>query len=148
MTLMAAAPLQIEKMVAVKRERPQQHNIGVHPQPAMLVEQRISEDVAEIADLGAGDDALEHAPRHDIGGGAYFDPMRSQKFELLGRLAPDPHRVPGGPHRGRRGDEAVMLGRVRQYLVKAVNLRQPRAAVQERRDPCVQIARQPPPLRR
>jgi hypothetical protein len=53
----------------------------------MLVEHGVAEDVAEIPDLGAGDDALEHAARHHVGGGAYLDPMRPQELKLLWRSA-------------------------------------------------------------
>ena len=127
----------------MERERPQQHHVGVHPQPAMLVEHRVAEEVAEIPDLRAGDDALEQAFRHDVVGPPQFDAVRPQEFELLGRIAPHPHRMPGRPHRCRRGDQGVVLRGVGQHLVEAMDLRQCRraGAVQERRDPCVEFAR-------
>jgi len=84
MPLVAATPLQIKKVVAMERERPQQDDVTVHPQPAMLVQYGIAEEVAEIADLRAGEDALEQPSRHDIVGRVYLDPLRQQEFELFG----------------------------------------------------------------
>ena len=148
MPFMPAAPLQIEEIVAAERERAQQDDVGVHPQPAMLVEHGVAEDVAEIADLRAGDDALEQALGQDVGGLPQLDPVRPQKFELLRRIAPHPDRVPGRAHRCGRGDEARVLRGVGQHLVKTVDLRQAVGAVEKRRDPRVEFAREPPPLGR
>ena len=52
---------------------PQQNHAGIHPQPAMLVEHGVAEDVAEIPDLGAGDDALER-PRDITSSAARISP--------------------------------------------------------------------------
>ena len=108
--LMRAAPLQIEEIVAAERERAQQYDVGIHPQSAMLIKHCVAENVAEISDLRAGDDALEQASRHHILGGPHLDTQRQKEVELLRRIAPHPDRMPGRPHRCGRGDQAVMLG--------------------------------------
>jgi len=110
MPLFGTAPLQIEEMVAVERERTQQHDVRIHPEPAVLIKHRVAENVAEIADFRIGDDPFEQALWHDLVGGPDFDPVRPQELELMRRIAPHPHRVPDGPHRCGGGNEAGVLG--------------------------------------
>ena len=51
------------EVLTVEREWAQHDDVRVHPQPAMLVKYGIAEDVAEITDFGAVDDALEQPAR-------------------------------------------------------------------------------------
>ncbi len=110
--LMPATPLQVEEIVAAVWEGAQQYDIGIHPQSAMLIKRRVAENVAEISDLGTGNDALEEASRHHVLRGPHLDPLLHKEVELFRRIAPHLNRMPGRPHRCGRGNQAVMLGGV------------------------------------
>jgi hypothetical protein len=57
------SPLQVKEVIAVEREGSQQDDVGLHPQPAMLIESSVAKYVAEISYLGAGDDLVEQGFR-------------------------------------------------------------------------------------
>ena len=143
MPFMPTPPLQIEEVVAAEWEWAQHHHVGVHPQPAMLVERGIAEDVGKIPDFGARDDALEQALRDNIRCIPQLDPVRREKIKLRRRIAPHPHRMPRRPHRLGRGDQARVLRRLGHHLVEAMDLREGRriAVADERRDPLIERAR-------
>src|SRR5262245_31742461 len=133
-------------MITPKWERSQQDHVRVHPQPAVLVEHGVAEDVAEISDLGGRDDPLEQATRYNVVGWAHLDALRPQKLKPLRRIAPYPDRMACSPHRRGGGDQTAMSGLVGAHLVETVDLRKGRAATQKRCDPRVEFARQPASL--
>src|SRR5712671_625993 len=146
----SAGPLQIEEMIAAEWKGPEQDNVRIHPQSAMLIEHRITENIAEIPDLRAGEYLLEHPTRHDVGCGSDIDAAFFQEFELFRRIGPHPHRMPSCPHRRSCGNQGAVFGALGEHLVKAMNLRQRGFApvIQEWRDPRIEFARRIAPLGR
>src|SRR5215472_716063 len=66
MSDIAAMPLHVEEILAPEWKGPQHDDVAIHPKPAMLVEHGVAEDVAEVADLRARDDAVEQAAGKDV----------------------------------------------------------------------------------
>src|SRR5688572_33232877 len=130
MSGVSAAPLQIEEVIAAKREGTQHHDVGVHPQPAVLVQGRVAKDVAEVSYLRARENLLVERARDYVVRRAKLDSVGCEKRELLGRVTPDANGMPCPHHRGGCGDQAWMLCGFGEHFVEAVNLRQRRVAIE------------------